>query len=286
MIRDRNQGEKTTRVTATNMPDHLGRYRIVRELGRGEMGVVYEGLDPNIERRVAIKTVRRDKIESSPNADEMMKRFLREARAAGALNHPNIIIIHDADEANGIGYIVMEFLEGGDLRKVIEEKRHVDPETVAEMGAAICEALASAHDRGVIHRDIKPANIMTPPGGPIKVADFGIAHMSDSTLTQEGALIGTPFYMSPEQCMGQEVDGRSDLFSVAVMLYELLTREKPFTGEALTTVMYHVINANPAPPHELNVNVPEALSRVILKALSKRPVDRYLDGRAMAAALR
>ncbi len=268
------------------MPDHLGRYRIVRELGKGAMGVVYEGLDPNIGRRVAIKTARRDVLESSAHADEMMERFLREARAAGALNHPNIITIYDAAEESGIAYIAMEFLEGGDLRNVIDERRHMAPEAAAEMGAAICEALASAHDRGVIHRDIKPANIMTPPDGPIKVADFGIAHMSDSTLTQEGALIGTPFYMSPEQFMGQKVDGRSDLFSVAVVLYELITREKPFTGEALSTVMHHVIKTDPVPPHELNFNVPEALSRVLLKSLSKRPADRYQDGRAMAAALR
>lgn len=268
------------------MPQQLGRYKIIRELGKGAMGVVYEGLDPNIGRRVAIKTARRDVISASANANEMMERFLREARAAGALNHPNIITIYDADEENGIAYIAMEFLEGGDLRDVIEKHKQLDPEDIVEMGAAVCEALACAHDHGVVHRDIKPANVMMPSNAPAKVADFGIAHMSDSTLTQEGALIGTPFYMSPEQFMGKKVDGRSDLFSVAVMLYELATGEKPFTGEALSTVMHHVIRTDPAPPHELNFNISEALSRVILKSMSKRPADRYANGRVMAVALR
>lgn len=268
------------------MPQQLGRYKIIRELGKGAMGVVYEGLDPNIGRRVAIKTARRDVISASANANEMMERFLREARAAGALNHPNIITIYDADEENGIAYIAMEFLEGGDLRDVIEKHKQLDPEDIVEMGAAVCEALACAHDHGVVHRDIKPANVMMPTNSPAKVADFGIAHMSDSTLTQEGALIGTPFYMSPEQFMGKKVDGRSDLFSVAVMLYELATGEKPFTGEALSTVMHHVIRTDPVPPHELNFNISEALGRVILKAMSKRPADRYANGRVMAVALR
>ena len=273
-------------MSAADMPQQLGRYKIVRELGKGAMGVVYEGLDPNIGRRVAIKTARRDVLDASAHADEMMERFLREARAAGALNHPNIITIYDADEQEGIAYIAMEFLEGGDLRDVIEKKRQLEPEAIVDLGAAVCDALASAHDRGVVHRDIKPANIMMPSNAPVKVADFGIAHMSDSTLTQEGALIGTPFYMSPEQFMGKKVDGRSDLFSVAVMLYELVTGEKPFTGEALSTVMHHVIRTDPVPPHELNFNIPETLSRVILKAMSKRPAERYPDGRAFAAALR
>lgn len=268
------------------MPQQLGRYKIVRELGKGAMGVVYEGLDPNIGRRVAIKTARRDVINASSNASEMMERFLREARAAGALNHPNIITIYDADEENGIAYIAMEFLDGGDLRDVIEKHKQLDPEDIVELGAAVCEALACAHDHGVVHRDIKPANVMMPANAPAKVADFGIAHMSDSTLTQEGALIGTPFYMSPEQFMGKKVDGRSDLFSVAVMLYELATGEKPFTGEALSTVMHHVIRTDPVPPHELNFNITEPLSLVILKSMSKRPADRYPNGRAMAVALR
>jgi len=266
-------------------PKKLGRYEIVRELGKGAMGVVYEGRDPNIGRRVAIKTARRDVMAASTMADEMMKRFLREAQAAGALNHPNIITIYDADEEGGMAYIAMEFLEGHDLRKTIEDRNRFSVEDIARMGATICEALAAAHDQGIVHRDIKPANVLMLPNGHLKIADFGIAHVSDSNLTQDGAMIGTPHYMSPEQFMGQKVDGRADLFSVAVMLYELLTGEKPFSGEALSTVMHKVIKTDPVPLQELNYAVPDALNRVIMKALHKRPQERYPDGRVMAAAL-
>jgi len=273
-------------VADAKMPKKLGRYEIVRELGKGAMGVVYEGKDPNIGRRVAIKTARREVVEASGMADEMMERFLREAQAAGALNHPNIITIYDAAEENGIAYIAMEFLEGGDLGDVIDTKRKLGMEEIVDIGASICEALDVAHTKGVVHRDIKPANILMPTGQPLKVADFGIAHVSDSNLTQDGALIGTPHYMSPEQFMGQKLDGRSDLFSVGNILYELTTGEKPFGGEALSTVMHHVIKTDPVSPTELNFNVPDALAQVIMTALSKRPANRYATGKAMAEALR
>lgn len=268
------------------MPEKLGRYEVIRELGKGAMGVVYEGKDPNIGRRVAIKTARREVVEASGMADEMMERFLREARAAGALNHPNIITIYDAAEEEGIAYIAMEYLEGGDLNDIIEAKKKLDMAEIVDIGACICEALDLAHANGVVHRDIKPANILMPTGQPLKVADFGIAHVSDSNLTQDGAMIGTPHYMSPEQFMGQKLDGRSDLFSVGNILYELTTGEKPFGGEQLSTVMHHVIKTDPVSPAELNFNVPETLARVILKALSKRPAQRYKTGAVMAAALR
>ena len=267
-------------------PTHLGRYEIVRTLGKGAMGIVYEGRDPNINRRVAIKTARLDVMAASGMADEMMTRFLREAQAAGALNHPNIITIYDAGEEDGVAYIAMEFLEGGDLREFLDSRKRLGISEVVEIGATLCEALAAAHEQGIIHRDMKPANIMMPRTGPIKIADFGIAHVSDSNLTQEGALIGTPHYMSPEQFMGQKLDGRSDLFSVGVILYEMLTGEKPFTGEALSTVMHHVIKTDPVPPSELNFAVSDALSQVMVKAMSKRCNQRYRNGHVMAAALR
>ncbi len=269
-----------------SMPEKLGRYKIVRELGKGAMGVVYEGNCPNIGRRVAIKTARRDVMEASGRADEMMERFLREARAAGTLNHPNIITIYDADEQDDIAYIAMEYLEGGDLGDQLEAKRRFTPEEAVEICATVCEALAVAHDNGIVHRDVKPANILMPTNAPIKVVDFGIARVSDSNLTQEGAMIGTPHYMSPEQFMGQRADGRSDLFSIGIILYEMLTSEKPFAGEALSTVMHNVIKTEPIEPHELNFAVNSCLSRVILKTLAKRPQDRYQDGRQLAAALR
>lgn len=269
-----------------DMPKKLGRYEIVRELGKGAMGVVYEGIDPNIGRRVAIKTARRDVLEASGLVEEMMERFLREARAAGNLNHPNIITIYDSDEEDGLAYIAMEYLDGGDLRDTLDRRATLDIKEIAEIGAEICDALAAAHDDGVVHRDVKPANILTPSSGKLIVADFGIARVADSNLTQEGAMIGTPHYMSPEQFMGHKIDGRTDLFSVAIILYELLTGEKPFGGEALSTVMHHVIKSTPTAPSELNVAVPESMDTVVMKALAKRPAERYVDGRAMAAALR
>ena len=267
-------------------PERLGRYEIIRELGKGAMGVVYEGRDPSLGRTVAIKTARRDVIERSGLAQEMMERFLREAKSAGMLNHPNIITIYDVGEEAGMAYIAMEFLVGRDLNTLIDQQKRFDVKQVVDYGVQICEALACAHDQGVYHRDVKPANIFIPDQGVLKVVDFGIARTHDSTLTQDGALIGTPTYMSPEQFMGQRVDARSDLFSAGIILYEMLTGEKPFTGEALTTIMHHILKSNPAPPHELNYMVPEALSAVVMKALSKKPQERYPDGRAMAKALR
>jgi serine/threonine-protein kinase len=267
-------------------PEKLGRYIIVQEIGKGAMGIVYEGYDPNIDRRVAIKTARRDVLEASGRAEELMERFLREARAAGTLSHPNIVTIYDAGKEGDLAYIAMEYLEGGTLSDIIKAKERMAPDTVARTCAAICDALATAHAKGVVHRDVKPANIVVSNDGAIKVADFGIAHVSDSTLTQEGSMIGTPFYMSPEQFMGQHIDGRSDLFSVGIICYELLTGEKPFTGEALSTVMHSVLKVTPVAPHELNYNVKRCLSRVVMKALSKEPDRRYQDGHIMAAALR
>ncbi|MDP7639789.1 MAG: protein kinase [Candidatus Hydrogenedentes bacterium] len=270
---------------AEEEPKQLGRYEIVRVLGKGAMGVVYEGKDPNIGRRVAIKTARRDVLEASGRADEMMARFLREAQSAGGLNHPNIITIYDAAEEGAMAYIAMEFLEGGDLEEYLAKNQYIEQDDAIEICATIGQALAFAHKDGIVHRDIKPANIIMTPKG-IKIADFGIAHMSDSNLTREGAMIGTPHYMSPEQFQGRKVDGRSDLFSLAVMLYEMLTGEKPFTGEQLSTVMTAVIKLEPMEPSELNSMVDDTLNRVVMKALSKNPGKRYADGDAFAAALR
>jgi serine/threonine-protein kinase len=269
-----------------HLPEKLGRYEIVNELGRGAMGVVYEGTDPNIGRRVAIKTARRDVLEGSGRAEEMMERFLREARAAGALNHPNIITIYDAGEQDGMAYIAMEFIQGSDLQEIIDDKKRFDLEDVIEIGTTICEALGHAHEKGIVHRDVKPANIMRVEDGTLRIADFGIARVSNSSLTQEGAMIGTPHYMSPEQFMGQKVDGRSDLFSVAIILYELLTGEKPFPGEALNTVMHGVIRTNPIEPKELNFSINPTLSQVVMRSLSKDPNQRYATGSEMAAALK
>jgi len=267
-------------------PEKLGRYSLEGELGKGAMGIVYEGRDPNIGRRVAIKTARRDVLESSGNADELLERFLREAKAAGTLNHPNIITIYDAATDGDTTYIAMEYIEGCDLRDWIKARTARPVEDYVALMATLAEALAYAHANGVVHRDIKPANILMPKDGPPKIADFGIARLADSELTQQGALIGTPHYMSPEQFMGQRIDGRSDLFSLAVILYELATGERPFGGEQMSTIMHHVTRTEPVVPHTLNPAVPHYLSEVLLRALAKAPQDRYADGHALAAALR
>ena len=276
----------TTNVPKQEAPQKLGRYKVVRELGKGAMGVVYEGLDPNIGRRVAIKTARRDVMEATGLADEMMARFLREAQAAGGLNHPNIITIFDAGEEGDIAYIAMEYLEGGDLQDLIKANKRFDVDKVVDICATVADALGHAHRTGTVHRDVKPANIMMPKNAPLKIADFGIAHVSDSSLTQTGAMIGTPHYMSPEQFMGQHVDGRTDLFSLGIILYEMLTGEKPFTGDSLSAVMHKVLRSEPIAPRELNFAVNEYLDAVVMKALSKEPDKRYQTGEAMAAALR
>jgi serine/threonine protein kinase len=266
-------------------PESLGRYQIVRELGKGAMGLVYEGVDPNIGRRVAIKTARRDVMEASGRADEMMERFLREAKSAGALNHPNIITIYDADLQEGLAYIAMEYLDCGDLHDYLKDRR-LKPEEAVAIGVQICEALDHACQHGIVHRDVKPANIFMLDDGGIKVGDFGIAHTEDSQLTQTGTMIGTPQYMSPEQFMGQRVDGRSDLFSAGIILYEMLTSEKPFSGDSITAIMHNVTRQDPIPPKELNFAIPDALNTVVMKSLAKSPGERYQTGGDMAAAMR
>jgi serine/threonine protein kinase len=264
----------------------LGRYKIVREIGRGAMGVVYEGADPIIGRRVAIKAARRDLLEGEERTGEMMQRFLREARAAGLLNHPGIVTIYDAEEDKDVAFIAMEYMAGGSLKDRLRDRGRLEPKEAVRIGMAICNALAAAHDQGVVHRDIKPANILIHTDGSIKVGDFGIARISDSTLTQDGAIVGTPYCMSPEQVMGQRVDGRSDLFSVGVILYEMLTGQRPFAGDVFAAILHKIVHEDPVPPHEAVSGLNENLSRVVMKSLNKTPEKRYQDGRTMAAALR
>jgi len=270
----------------TPFPKHLGRYHIVRELGRGAMGVVYEGQDPHIGRRVAIKTARRELITGPDASPDLLERFFREARVAGMLNHPNIITVYDAGEQDGTAFIAMEYIDGVDLGTRIAQGPRFSVQEAVELIATLAEALAFAHDQGIIHRDVKPANIMLPKSGPPRLADFGIARVLDSTLTQEGSPLGTPSYMSPEQFTGQSLDGRSDLFSLAIILYELLAAERPFTGAALPTVMHHILKTDPVPLHQLNFSLGESLSGAVMRALAKALQDRYPDGRAFAAALR
>lgn len=264
------------------IPENIGRYVVTGELGKGAMGVVYRATDPNIGRTLALKTMRLD-IHGASSSD-MLKRFQNEARAAGVLNHRNIVTIYDAGESDGMFYIAMEFIAGATLAGLLRDRRTLSPEEAARIGAQICEGLDYAHYKGVIHRDIKPANIMIAGDGTVKIMDFGIAK-AGAGLTHTGEVLGTPNYMSPEQVRGRVLDGRTDLFSTGVMLYEMLTGEKPFNANSVTTIIYKIINEVPPPPRELDASIPSGMSAVIAKAMAKSPDERYQSGSAMSAAL-
>jgi serine/threonine protein kinase len=262
-----------------------GRYQIVGELGRGSMGIVYQGYDPIIGRTVAIKTMITEG-QSPQEFHEYKARFQREAQAAGILTHPNIITVYDFGEDNGILYLAMEFLEGKSLEKLAEEQNVLPVETILPIYDQVCSALDFAHQNGIVHRDVKPANIMILRNGIVKMTDFGIAKMMSMGMTQAGQILGTPNYMSPEQVKGRQVDGRSDIFSLGVILYELVTGEKPFGGQNITTVIYKIINENPIPPRELDGTIHSGLNYVIAKALAKNPDERYQSCRELAEDLR
>ncbi len=262
-----------------------GRYQIVSELGRGSMGVVYQGFDPIIGRTVAIKTMLTEGFAPA-EFEEYKARFQREAQSAGVLAHPNIVTVYDFGEDSGVLYLAMEFLEGKSLEAMVEEQTILPVETIIPMYEQVCSALDHAHRHRIVHRDIKPANIMILESGLVKVTDFGIAKMMSMGMTQAGQILGTPNYMSPEQVKGRSVDGRADIFSLGVILYELVTGEKPFGGQNITTVIYKIINENPISPRELDATIPVGLSYVIQKALAKNPDERYQTCRELAEDLR
>lgn len=271
------------------LPAKLGKYEIRRELGRGAMGVVYEGWDAGIGRRVAIKTVKREQLDRKEVA-EVLARFQREAQAAGRLTHPNIVSIYEFGEDAGAGeedataFIAMEFVDGSELKDHFDKDERFALPEVRRIMLELLDALGHAHKNGIVHRDIKPANVILLKDGTVKVADFGIARIESSNLTQAGAVLGTPSYMSPEQFMGQTVDGRSDLFSAGVILYQFLTGDKPFAG-TITTIMHKVLKEEPIAPSELNVQVPRAFDDLMKKALAKRPEERFQTAREFADAL-
>ena len=265
----------------------LGRYEILSELGKGSMGVVYKAIDPLIDRTVAIKT-----INLNLSVDEIacfVERFNSEAKSAGRLNHPNIVTIYDVGRADDIAFIAMEHLEGQELKEIITSKQKLPPDRIVEITAQVADALAFAHDHGVVHRDIKPANIMVLRNGVIKIMDFGIAMTSSGSETQAGTILGSPKYMSPEQISGKSVDGRSDIFSLGTILYELLTGISAFGGGSssnITAIMYQVINEIPKLPTKINASIPAAFDYIVSKALAKKPEDRYQSAREMADDLR
>lgn len=242
------------------------------------MGVVYKAQDPTIGRVVALKTVRLD-VHGLEN-ENVLRRFKNEARAAGILNHPNIVTIYDAGEQDGLFYMAMEFIEGTTLHAMLMERRVLPPEEIIEITCQICKGLDYAHSQGIIHRDIKPANIMITANGAVKIMDFGIAKAGGG-MTSTGQVLGTPNYMSPEQVKGKPLDGRSDLFSLGVVLYEMVTGEKPFVGQNVTTIIYKIVHENPIPPRDLDVTIHPGLSAVVTRALAKQPDERYQTGAAL-----
>lgn len=267
------------------VPTQLGRYVITRVLGKGAMGVVYLSQDPVIGREIALKTLGIP--DDSEEAEEFQQRFMREAQAAGILTHPGIVTVHDAglDDATGLSYIAMEFIEGKSLKDVLRDGPPFTFSEVARIGAVIASALDYAHSKGVVHRDVKPANILLTPQGHPKITDFGVARLEASNLTATGQFIGTPNYMSPEQVTGAPITGRSDLFSLGVVLFELLTGNRPFTGSSLTEITYKIVNT-PAPiPSQQRPGLPPAFNPIILKLLEKDPTRRYSTGAEVGRAL-
>jgi serine/threonine-protein kinase len=266
------------------MADRLGKYEVLHELGKGAMGVVYEGYDPIIDRRLAIKTVKLPDAEDF-EAQDALARFKREAQAAGRLSHPNIVGVFDYGETPEIAYIVMEFVDGTTLKHIVDKKERFELPEIVRLMDGVLTGLQFSHDRGVVHRDIKPANIMLTKSGEVKIADFGIARIESSSMTQAGTMLGTPSYMSPEQFMGQTVDSRTDIYSCGVMLYQLLTGDKPFEG-SLTAMMHKVLNTEPLPPSALSVTVPRSFDAVVQRAMAKRPDERFATAADFAAALK
>ena len=264
--------------------DQIGRYEILAELGRGAMGVVYKARDPKIGRTIAIKTIKLADKAAESETEKLRERLFREAQSAGRLSHPGIVTIYDVDEEAGMAYITMEFVEGKTLETRIDSAPVHDFEFISDLLTQTAAALDYAHSKEIVHRDIKPANIMVTPDGGIKITDFGIARISSSKLTQTGTVMGTPSYMSPEQVRSDPIDGRSDQFSLAVICYELVTGQKPFTGESLTSVMFKIVSSEAARPKEMNSRISEELDATILRALSKDAAERYPSCREFADA--
>jgi serine/threonine-protein kinase len=262
----------------------IGRYRTSGELGRGAMGVVYRGFDPLIGRTVALKTLSID--TADPQAREFRERLYREAAAAGALSHPNIVTIFDVVEEGGVTAVAMEFIEGRSLAAIIAERAPLPVDLAVEILDQVCSALDYAGSQGIVHRDIKPANILVTSAGRAKVTDFGVARLALSTMTQAGTVLGSPSYMSPEQVKGLSLDGRSDLFSAAVVFFEMITRERPFTGNDIATTMYRIAHEPPTPPTRFNPAVADEVASVLERAFAKSPADRFQTGADLVAALR
>jgi serine/threonine-protein kinase len=264
----------------------LGRYELVRVLGKGAMGIVYEGRDPNLDRRVAIKTVKVENL-SEEAAAEYEHRFRTEARSAARLQHPNIVSVYDSDRDGDIAFLVMEYIQGDDLKHHLDKGVRYSLEQSLKMIRDLLSALDYAHKQGIVHRDIKPANLLIEPGGRVKLTDFGVARIQDSgeaTRTQ-GSMVGTLKYMAPEQVQGQKIDSRADLFSVGVVLYQLLTDKRPFDGDNDFSIIHQIIGHNPPSPSTINSRLPTAIDAVVARALAKSRDERFGTARDFATAL-
>jgi CHASE2 domain-containing sensor protein/tRNA A-37 threonylcarbamoyl transferase component Bud32 len=264
---------------------HLGRYQVIEVIGKGAMGTVFKGIDPAINRPVALKTIRLDFVSDQSEMEELRDRLTREARAAGMLSHPNIVTIYDIGAQDDLHYIAMEYLQGQTLEDLIKRKVQFSYKIIASIISQICTALQYAHEQGIVHRDIKPANIMVLSDYTVKVMDFGIARVDSSSLTRTGIAMGTPNYIAPELLQGKPVDRRCDIFSVGVVIYELLTGRRPFKGENLTSLIYSIINDNPPAPSKINDNLPLIFDHIVDKALKKNPTERYQKASDLKGAL-
>lgn len=264
---------------------NLGRYQVLEILGKGSMGTVFKGVDPAINRPVALKTIRFDFVSDQAEMEELRDRLAREARAAGKLSHPNIVTIYDIGAEKNLHYIAMEYLEGQTLENLIKRKVQFSYKIIANVIMQISKGLQYAHDQGIVHRDVKPANIMVLPDYSIKVMDFGIARVDSSSMTRTGIAMGTPNYIAPELLQGKSVDRRCDVFSLGVVMYELLTGRRPFKGNNLTSLIYSIINDDPKQPSDVNENVPMIFDHITMKALSKNPMERFQKASDIVGAL-
>ncbi len=279
---------KEATLTLRGVPNQIGRYQIISELGRGSMGHVYLALDPNIERRVALKILLPLLKVGPQEQTELRQRFLLEARAAGKLKHPGVVTLFDADTdaETGLSFIAMEWVDGPSLHDLLQRSGTLAIPKTLEIFEQVACALDAAHRADLVHRDIKPANILLTAGGQAKVTDFGIAKLATMSITATGWVPGSPFYMSPEQVRGQDIDHRSDLYSLGVALYQCLTGEVPFHGQSLASMTYMILEVDPRPPQPANPGIPDQLAEIMLKALHKDPADRFQSALDFAEALR
>ena len=269
------------------MPTQLGRYVISEELGRGAMGVVYRARDPRINREVALKAIPLAAEFEGRYLDDARNKFFREAEMAGRLSHPHIVTIHDAGEDNGTAYIAMELLRGKHLVEYTDPARLLPSEVAIEIVACLADALHFAHRQHVVHRDIKPANVMyDAPSGELKITDFGIARLTDSTRTRTGVVLGTPSFMSPEQLQGRAVTGSSDIFSLAVAAFQLLTGQLPFRADSMPGLMVKIATEPHPRVRALRPDLPAGMDEIFDRMLAKKPADRIENGAALAHALR